>query len=403
MHIGYIIARFYPFKGGAEQNCWQLATRSAAQGHQVTVLTSDASPTAERLQLDEHISGIRILRAKAWNKQLNLGFYPALLPQILKVDADVIHVCNGAGFIWRDFCLFWKRIFSPKTCFIITPHGPFLVTPNTHDGVKALMARIAKLLLKPYFTLLWSRLFDWVIAVNPKQEKWLTKDLGFKKKKIIVIPNGIDSNLLQDKLPARKYGKLAADDKESTLTLGYVGRMEKYKGLHKVLMAISKSGLEKVKFVIMGSGIYEQELLQLISNFKLESQVEVVINPSDRKRDQLMTDEIDCMVLLSDWEATGIVLLEGMAKGCFIITNTNNEAASTIVANGKNGYIIDATAGNNSEVNQLMTILVDLVGKHDRVLALQAAALESAAAWTWDSIFSTYLNLLDSVRPEQHK
>lgn len=386
MRIIFVIARFYPFKGGAEQNCWQLATRAAAHGHGVTVLTTDVSPDGSKLLAKETLQGVSIIRTHAWNNQLNLGFYPRLLPEILSLQADVIHVCNGAGFVWRDLCLLIKKVAAPQTKFIITPHGPFLATPATHKGLKYLAARIGKILLQPYLKYVWSKLFNRIIEVNTQQTKWIESDFGFKPEQISYLPNGIDSELILNDFNNKSH--------KDRLRLAYLGRFEKYKGIQHILKALHIANIDSIKLTLMGRGIYEQDLRKIAHELDLASQVDFVINPSDEFRDEILTNNTDGVLLLSDWEATGIVLLEALAKANFVVTNTNNEASEAIVKPGANGFIVDAT---QDQAQQLARILVKLSNEHARVIALQKEALDSAYAWSWKAIFPNYLKLLDSL------
>lgn len=392
MDIVYIIARFHPFKGGAEQNCWQLATRSAAAGHNVTVITTDISPDGQKLASEEKIAGITIIRNRAWNKQLNLGFYPGLLPTLLRAKADVIHVENGAGFLWRDFCLFLKYIVSRGTHFIITPHGPFLVTPETHRGPTGLVLKFLVLfrwLGKIYFHLIWKRIFKVAIAVNPRQFRWLKKDFGFADTQIRLLPNGIESHIISDTPPRAAQG---------VLKMSYVGRLAPYKGIHKVIAAMATTKALNIEFTIMGRGDYEHDLLSQIKELALEDRVSVVINPTDAERDKILSQS-QVIILTSSWEATGIALIEGMAKGNLVITNRHNEAAEILVGSKEGevaGHIL-AAQDESAEVVELAELLDRLAGDLDLTHSLQLKAWKRASMFTWDKIFTNYLKLLNEL------
>lgn len=68
--ILYVVHRFWPYQGGSEQLFFEMARRTAAQGHQVTVFTTDTwdiqhleAQGKKRLEsLDETTEGIRIRR-----------------------------------------------------------------------------------------------------------------------------------------------------------------------------------------------------------------------------------------------------------------------------------------------------------------------------------------------------
>jgi glycosyltransferase involved in cell wall biosynthesis len=385
--IVFAIARFWPYKGGAEQNCYYLALHALAAGQRVLVLTTDVSPDGTRLPANEVIDGIEVRRLHAWNKELNLGFYPRLLPELMSIQTKVIHVCNGAGFFWRDLCLFARKIFRPDTKVIITPHGPFLATPQTHSGIKYLLALIAKKIFGLYFRLLWRHIFTQVIAVNSQQHSWLTRDYGFKPSQIKVIPNGI---------PA---GQIAADlnakPRDAKVRILYLGRWEKYKRVQDIITAIKlvldKNSATPIQLQILGGGVYEQDLRAQVELLQLQEHVSFINYPSDEQRDTILF-ESDIIVLPSEWEATGIVLIEGMAKGCVPITSKGNEARTELIVEGKDGFIIDV-----GDVATLSEIFYHLCNNRDKLQQLQQAAHRKAHEFTWEEISKRYLALLKQL------
>lgn len=388
--IVYLIARFHPFKGGAENYIWELAKLSAAQGHQVTVLTTNISPTGEVLPKEETISGINIRRFRTWNHQLNLGFYPGLLPALLKVHADAIHVGNGPGFLWHEFCLFWKRLFSRRTVFMVSPHGRFLATPETHTGWKRAVSGVAKVLMYPYFRLLWPFLFDVVFADNPKQPQWLSQDYGMRN--IVMLPICISveqlltSTDIETKLQALK---------SQEVVISCIGRIAKYKGFQYVVQALSNlNKSEKLtapfKLFIMGKPErYIENLRQLIANSGISDKIELIERPSDEVKNDILINKSQIHILPSHFEATGIVLLEAMAKGNAIITSDGNEAAEQLITNGENGFIF-----RNQDVDDLADKLTTIINDSDLRWQMVQRNLEKVKTFTWEAIFPNYINTI---------
>jgi len=379
--IVFIIARFYPYKGGAEQNCYQLATRMAREGHNVTVLTTSASPNGSKLPSEERIRGVKVIRCRRWNKQLNLGFYPSLLPRLLKINADIVHVENGPGFIWHDFCVLVKKLHHRKTKFITTPHGPFLATWETYTGLKRFIGEIGKRVMWLYSRLLWSWLWDIVIQVNPHQYKWLVEDYRVEQSAIHLLPNGINTDMVIASKPKPK---------EKTVGITFTGRISKYKGVHKVLYALKEieSLRLPLKFYIMGK-VFDQDVIDLIEQLGLEKQVEFVDRPSDEERDRILTEKSQIHILPSQWEATGIVLIEAMAKGNALITTNQNEGASMLIEEGVNGFTYDYE--NTLDLAEIITQLVRENDLREEMIKLN---LIKAHRFTWDAIFPEYLKII---------
>ncbi|MCB0044621.1 MAG: glycosyltransferase family 4 protein [Caldilineaceae bacterium] len=86
MRILHIIQRYWPAQGGAERHMAELSTRLAADGHDVTVLTTDAldielfwNPTKRRLEtLHEEHDGVEIIRLPLHHLPVAQLGYPAV-------------------------------------------------------------------------------------------------------------------------------------------------------------------------------------------------------------------------------------------------------------------------------------------------------------------------------------
>ncbi len=382
MKILYIIPRFHPFKGGAEQNIEAMATRMVEQGHEVSIFTTNVKFRNEKLPWVEEYKGIKIYRHWAINESLYAGFYPRLLPRLLASDADIIHV-SGFGFIWTEFCLVMKRLISRKVKFINTPHGPFLAFAK--KGIKGFVKKFYTFFLK----LIIPFVYDRAISVVPTQKDWMMKEYNVKERNIILIPNGINKNYIEKKVP--KYNP------EDKIIITYLNRMEWYKGIQDVLYAMSKlkkEVLDKIEFWIMGrEGRYTKKLRQIISENNLENNTKIIFTPTDEQRDEaFLKSQVN--ILPSKWEATGIVLIEAMAKGNLIITTNQNEASELLI-NPLSGY--SYTFG---DVERLTYILNDVVNNYKKRFEMIEHNLSFARNFTWEAVFPTYLELIDSLLNE---
>lgn len=394
MRIVYVIARFYPFSGGAEEYIFQLAKRAATAGHEVTVLTTDASTNGEKLNKEEVIDGIKIIRIHRWNQQLNLGFYPTLLAELIRIPADVVHVGNGPGFVWQEFCLFWKHLFSPGTKFVASPHGPFLATPGTHKGIKKFVAVLAKYTLGTWYKLTWHFLFNHVLADNPVQTKWLNTDYHFPVDKIHLVPIGIS----KDYVEAQRQNSEKDLSKPTLITS--VARLAKYKGFLDIVEAVqileqrikSEDKESNYKVVFMGrpEKPFVSELQSKIENYNLQDKVEILESPTNEQRDQLLR-ESQINILASEWEATGIALLEAMASRNAIITTTGNEAAHLLIEEGVNGYIY-----NPHDVSALASFVQELLNNPELRIRMGEVSSQRVNDFVWEEIFPKYLNILNT-------
>ncbi|MEO6728303.1 MAG: glycosyltransferase family 4 protein [Candidatus Dojkabacteria bacterium] len=385
MKIAYITPRFHPFKGGAEQNLLALSTRVAKLGFDSTVLTTNAKFNNEKLPKEEFYKGLRIIRHWAPTEALYAGFYPQLLPHLLMNKYDIIH-SSGIGFFWREFCLILKKLTSKQTKFIVTPHGPFLAATSA-TGIRGFIRKTGNKILRLYVN--W--LYDEFIAVNPNQHVWMESLYNINPVKIINIPNGIDEDYIEQKIVEHK-----PDDK---IVITYMNRMEEYKGIQQVLKAIDKlldlpDSNKNFIFYIMGRpGGYTKTLENMVRDMQLESHTKFIFSPEDKERDEIFYKESQINILPSQWEATGITLLEAMAKGNIIITTEQNEAADILIQEGENGFVY-----GYDEIDKLVEGLSWLLKTPELRERMRKDSLEMSKKFTWESVVKIYVDLLNNIK-----
>lgn len=367
--------------------------RMAKAGHSVSILTTSASPTGQALPAQEEYRGISIIRCQRWNNQLNLGFYPSMMSNLLSMDVDVVHQQNGPGFIWQEICVLAKKLKAKRTKFVVTPHGPFLATLESYSGIKKLVGQAAKLVLYPYFKFCWGKLWDLVIQVNPKQQYWMQKDYGVRPSKIELVPNGISEDTIIRTKPMSPQ-ELAA----VPVVMTYVGRISWYKGVHKVLYALKEIEhiSSKIQFIVMGK-TFDTGIQQLAESLKLTN-VQFIESPTDTDRNNILINKSQINILPSKWEATGISLLDAMAMGNAIITTTQNEAANILIEPGVNGYVYDF-----DDTLDLAEIVTKLISDHELRQEMIRTNLVKIHQFTWEAIFPHYQNLLWRIQPNLTK
>jgi len=151
--------------------------------------------------------------------------------------------------------------------------------------------------------------------------------------RISIIYNGIDLAVFDMDKKGFSYKR-----KTNEIIIGNVGRLVKQKGQKYLIdLAISlKKRSSNFKILIAGTGILEYELVNLISESKLEEHIEFVGFVNDIKG---FMNSIDIFVLTSLWEGFGYVLLEAMACRVPIVAfdiSSNPE----IVEQNHTGYLV---------------------------------------------------------------
>lgn len=394
MKIAYVIPKFHPFKGGAEQNMLAMASRMARKGHDVTVHTTDAKFRDQPLAKEEEYRGIKIIRHAGFiQRPYYLNFVPGLLPALISNQYDAVHV-SGFGYIWYEFCLVITKLLRPTTKFVNTPHGPFMANEN-ETGYRKVMKNIYTPILATFLHWLYHK----VIAVVPKQEEWLTGTYNIKPGQIEVVPNGIEITYLEE--------RAAEFSKEDPVIITYLNRMEWYKGIQTVLSAISKlnrqekyragrkdkeyESLPEYEFWVMGRpGGYSDTIKEIIDREGLHDQVRIILAPSDSERDEIFYTKSQINILPSKWEATGITLIEAMAKGNVIITTYQNQAHDLLIKEGKSGYVFDF-----GDVDALTEILRGVLENYELRQTIRKYNIGFAKGFTWETVFPKYERMLD--------
>lgn len=376
--IGYVIQRFHPFKGGAESNMFAFASRAAkSDKFDVTVLTANIKFRDELPPYRETVDGMKIIRNWAINEELYMGFYPMLLPSLLSNKFDVIHT-SGIGFIWREMCLCIKKLVSPSTKFVCTPHGPFMAL-NDSEGFRGMAKKYYTMVLR--VILPW--LYDYVIAVNEEQHNWMTSEYKIPQDKIIVFPNGIDKSYIESKIYQPKI--------DGKVVISFLGRFARYKGVQYVIEALGEikkknKNIPEFEFWALGRQTEHTEYLKkLVTKFNLEKEVSFIFSPSDEERDDALYKHSQINILPSQWEASGIALMEAMAKGNVILSSKQNEISSTLIKEGVNGYTFDYW-----DIDKLVEILKIVLKDKDLRLSMIEENLKLVKNYTWESIYPKY-------------
>jgi len=324
MKIGFLIEYFHPIKGGVENNCFYLA-RELAKKHEVHVFTSDRRDN-EILKKEEVVDGIRIHRYKnLFRYKYYLTFTPGML-NILKYNLDILHV-HSFGFLWHDFVVLFKRLFS-KTRMVNTPHGPFMAL--TKYSFFQNIFRNLGIFLELFF----NKLYDVVIQVNPNQSDWMIK-YGVFKNRIEYVPNGIPNEVF-DKVSVNDFVKKY--NLKNKFVISYLGRVQKYKGLDQVIKVLPKLD-KKIVFLVMGKDVGDKKrLVNLAKKLSVNNRVVFLGEVSNENKLRAL-DVSEIFVLPSDWEAFGIVILEAMARNNCIIS-TKTEGGNFLVKK-ENGFVYD--------------------------------------------------------------
>ncbi len=371
MKIGFITTYFYPFVGGAENNCFYLA-KELSKSHEVHVFTSDRKNSLIIKKKEEKIGNIQVHRSKTlFRYRYYFAFYPGLVTNLLKYKLDIIHI-HSLGFVWHDICILIKKLFSPKTKFIITPHGPFMALKNYLLWQKIIKFRITK------WISLTNKIYDKVIQVNPYQKEWLTKEYKFNKNKIVYLPNGIDKNLFKK---AKTQNIIEKYNLKNKFIMSYIGRLHEYKGIQDVILTLPKVIKLKnnLQFIIIGEDAgYYNKLKDLIKKLNLENHVKIITKADDNEKNTIL-ELSEIFIMPSEWEAFSIVILESMAKGNAVIS-TKTEGGKFLIKES-NGLLYDF-----KDTRKLQEHIIKLISNDKIRHSMQINNIKKAKEFIWDNL-----------------
>ena len=288
IRVLFVTPRFWPYTGGVETHVYQVARRLASAGVEVMVLTTDLSG---RLPVHEQRERVTIRRARAWPAHRDYYFAPGIYRAITRGDWDVVHVQS------------YHTLVAPLAMFAaLRARLPYLVT--FHGGGHSSQVRNAlrgaqRAMLRP----LLARA-ERLIAVAQFEVEFLAARLRLPRQRFVVIPNGSDLP------PAARPAAVV----NGTL-IASVGRLERYKGHHRLIEALPKVLEQRPDAYvwIAGAGPYEPALRRLADRLGVADRVEIRAVPAeDRQAMASALSSAALVVLLSEYETHPIAVLEAM-------------------------------------------------------------------------------------------
>lgn len=335
MKILQIIPHFYPAwaYGGPTRNVYGLAKELIKRGHSVTVYTTDALNSKERIKRKEEVvDGIKIRRFKNLSNTLaynhNIFFEPSML---LEARKEV-----------SSFNIIHMHAYRTIQNIIVHHYAKKRGVPYVLQARGSVLPIFQKQWLKKIFDATWGyRILKdaaQVIALT-KTEAEQYKSRGVNEDKIEIIPNGIDPSEF-DNLPKkgefrRKYG--LGDDQKIIL---YLGRIHKIKGLDLLAKAFTElpKEIDNVKLVIAGPDDgYLSALRRLIKELHIEEKV-LFTGPLYEEEKLEAYVDADIYVLPSSYEIFGITILEACACGTPVVVTDRCGIAESV--DGQAGLVV---------------------------------------------------------------
>jgi glycosyltransferase involved in cell wall biosynthesis len=278
-------------QGGVERHVLEVSTRMAAAGVQVEVICTD--PDADRSSEQTH-EGVRIRTLRAWPRGRDWHLAPGVWRAMGEGKWDLVHVQSYHTLVAP---LAMLRALTLRIPYVVTFHGGGHSLEHRNQARGLQMRLLAPLLRRA------ARL----VAIARFEIEKYGALLGVPPERFVFIPNGTDLSFSE--------GDVAAAEPPMP-TLASIGRLERYKGHHRVLEAFPYV-LEhepEARLLIVGKGPYEDALRQQAQELGLGDRVEVTsVPPGDPRGMAALLGGVSLVVLMSEFESHPLVALEAAA------------------------------------------------------------------------------------------
>jgi glycosyltransferase involved in cell wall biosynthesis len=290
-----VIQRFFPEIGGAETHVYEVSRRLADRGDMdVTVFATDRS---NELPRSERTEGFGIIRRRAWPRKRDYYFAPGVLRVISRGNWDLVHFQGIHTFVPILGMLAARRARIP---YVLTFHSGGHSSPS-RGRIRNLQWRCLTPLLRGARRL---------IGVSRFESRLFQDRTGIPAERFTVIRNGGSLATSPDPV-APVPGRLVSS-----------GRLERYKGHHRVIeaLAVLRQSDSAAHLVILGAGPYENELLALARRLQVADAVSIRhLPPADRAGMARELASASVVAAFSDYEAHPIGVMEALALGVPVV------------------------------------------------------------------------------------
>ena len=332
MNILQGCVRYPPAPGGAETVVKAYSEGLRDLGHEVEVITTDLYTETPfvRKKMPTQVNGISVSRHKAFtvSGEAHYVLAPGMVNSFLSKKADIIHT-HSYGYFQNHAGWIKERLQST----------PWVITPHFHPSWSMWGGSKRKTLREFYDTVVGKGTLetaDLITCVSEHERDMLVSEIGVNEDNIKIIYNGINwkdwevapsGNVFRNKYP-----------EISDKFIIFAGRLATNKGIPDLIESISIEGSKRFDLVVMGAdmGLGEDlDQLAISKNVKMHR-----IGHVDDKMYRSALSAADVLVLPSEYEAFGIVLLEAAAAKTPVVA-TRVGGIPEAMSEGKNGLLVD--------------------------------------------------------------
>jgi len=319
LRIAHLSATFPPYLGGAGTTCLHLAAGSAARGHHVEVFTAEAEGPA----LDTGATIVHRLEPVA-----AIGNAP-LIPALARLSGfDVVHL--HYPFIFGAELVLAGPVRARNGALVVSYHNRLI-----GDGARRAMFAAYEATVAP----LLARAADRICVLSDAHAATVPYLRSRPPGKLAVLPNGVDLDAFRPGPDAA--GVRAAHgippDAPVAVFVAALDRAHFSKRLDLAVDAVALAADEDLHLLVAGGGEWLDRYQAQAVERGLEGRILFLGPvPHDRLPDTLRA--ADLLLLSSDLESFGIVLIEAMACGLPTVS-TDPPGVQAVVRSGATGLM----------------------------------------------------------------
>jgi glycosyltransferase involved in cell wall biosynthesis len=356
--------------GGAEEHVLRISAEMVRRGHEVTVHTSDIFTETPWKRGNwpekEEIDGIKVKRHKAYIRSVSQRWSMLVIPDmiggLLKEDCDIYHAHSH-----RYFQL------EAAASAARARGKPLVITPHYHPAEEKETLR-TKVMLKLYDLYSSGSLYGYAskVLTMTDLEKGYMKGI-VQNEKCSTVGAGIDPAEWEPEPTADAFRRETGIEGKYLL---YSGRLATNKGLEHLFNAMPAILKDfDGELVVLGKDWgMKSALVELARKGGFEKKVRFIDFLPDRSLYKSALAGCELLVLPSQWEAFGIVLLEAaMCRRPVVATSVGG--IPEVVKPGETGLLVhygDSKALSGAVVELLNdTERMNRMGDEGRRLALE--------------------------------
>ena len=364
MKILYVITKSEI--GGAQTHVLDLLKEGLRLGHQVSLISSPGGWLEDQ---------VRDLNIKFFpNKFFKNSYNPANLFLALgavrkvakELNPDVVHCHSGGGGFYGRLATFGlpvKRVFTVHG-WSFRPGAPML---------QRIISLVAELLMRP--------LTDKFICVSSYDQNIGISSGVINKKSSVVIHNGV---------AVPDISKKEAKEKTTIIFAGRLSAPKRQDVFLKSIALLDSEIKNKININIIGDGPNKESIENLYESLGLNSLVSIKSLPTELMGKEYSNSDI--LVLISDYEAFPMVIIEAMSYGLPVVVSSVGGIPEAVNAS------VGALVSKNNPEDFAKEIKALILNKEDREKKGQNARKLIEEKFTinkmLDKTFSVYRQLV---------